>query len=138
MGLSLLSSPFFGYRLPHTHPCKSGGGKKGALVPCPLLIERAGSVTRNDNSSEMRCLWRGPEGSKHHARDPFLQLGKCCFHKPILSPLKTINGVIDGQSRSPTWPHTERFGWLPPLSLHSSFPKETLDTSFCCEGHTDR
>lgn len=80
MGLSLLSSPFFGDRLPPACPCKSRGGKKGALVPCLLLIEKAGSVTRNDNLSEMRCLWRGPEVSKvvpsSHARDPFLPLAE--------------------------------------------------------------
>lgn len=53
MGLSLLSSPFFGDQLPPARPCKSRGGKKGALVSCLPLVERAGSVTRNDNSSEM-------------------------------------------------------------------------------------
>lgn len=36
------------------------------------------------------------------------------------------------------WPHTGRFGWLPLLLLRTSFPKETLETSFCCEGHTCR
>lgn len=53
MGLSHLSSPFFGDRLPPAHPSKSRGGKKGALVSCLPLIERVGSVTRNDNLSEM-------------------------------------------------------------------------------------
>lgn len=80
MGSSLFSGPFFGDRLPPARPCKSHGGKKGALVSCLPLIERAGSVTRNDNSSEMRCLWRGPEGSEavpsSHARDPFLPLAE--------------------------------------------------------------
>lgn len=80
MGLSLLSSPFFRGWFPPAHPCESCGGKNGALVSCLPLIERAGGVTRNDNLSEMRCLWRGPEGSKvvpsSHTRDPFLALSK--------------------------------------------------------------
>lgn len=80
MAPSLLSSPFFGDRFPPSCPCKSRGGKKGELVPHLPLIERAGSATRNDNSSEMRCLQRGPEGSKavpsSHARDSFLPLNE--------------------------------------------------------------
>lgn len=80
MGLSFLSSPFFGDRLPPACPSKSRGGKKGALVSCLPLTARLGSVTRNDNSNEMRCLRRGPEGGKavpsSHARDPFLPLAK--------------------------------------------------------------
>lgn len=53
MGLPLLSSPFFRGWLPAAHPCESCGGEKGAFVSCLLLIKRAGSVTRNDNLSEM-------------------------------------------------------------------------------------
>lgn len=34
--------------------------------------------------------------------------------------------------------NTVRLGKLPLLSVGSSFPKETLDTSFCCKGHTER
>lgn len=79
MGL-FLSSPFFRDWLLPIRLCQSRGGKKGALIPCLPLIKRAGSVTRNDNLSEMRCLQRGPKGSKavpsSHARDPFLPLAK--------------------------------------------------------------
>lgn len=80
MASSPVSSSFFRDRFPLACPCKSRGGKKGELVPHLPLIERAGSATRNDNSSETQCLQRGPEGSKavpsSHARDSFLPLNE--------------------------------------------------------------
>jgi len=93
--------------IPSLHHVCWSAGKKGPLVPCLSLTESAGSVTRNDNLTETRRLWRGPASSRavpsSQAQTPGSpslkkQLGKCCFHKGIFFLLKTINDVIEGES----------------------------------------
>lgn len=98
--MPLTHHPFFAPRLLECW-------KERAACSLPVVTESAGSVTRNDNLTETRRLWRGPASSRavpsSQAQTPGSpslkkQLGKCCFHKGIFFLLKTINDVIEGES----------------------------------------